>query len=1451
MAKEERYKVPTAVGQIAQKYGYHVLWLPPYHPDLNPTEEAWGITKGHVFYNNDGSNFQKVKDLIMEGIDKAHPTWPKLVERTIANERKYISEDRINLNQRSIVRKNISPIASSTFIVHIVLRGRLLVLGWIIESDHSLWQIHTLEAKGQWVNPQAVEPKMLDEEQEIFIPSFYTPGLLSTCILISKGAVACIGHYHNISSYYQTAEYLVLVPSKHQPEILVQSPKPLFHSEIRAAEFRSEKRVQISSLTTTDQKRKLEEESERVLKKACLGSLADHVKLGAYRLAKNDKLSDPIEINILKDSLANLRLPPFTLDKAVRIFRDDPDHCSDISEDDLLKNLRTRKTNKATWQGAVASDFESIYKSCAKNLGKDMAEDQTIGEDENGGDVDDSDVHNVGDTKVLRTCTIALKQILRPDFLGNNDGGGTTGELEHIVSIAENRQEILTNVIEEVSILARKTVYLIAGGDVYGSNHGFIESKTFDIQAALPSSFKLRDLSIDPLLNVTTIPETLQEQIEVSMNKKDSAKSDLSNLLSLKHLQYLYSQFLGVRKSHKKSTANPHSLWDRITDLINEQSNPPDCHLAAEGLSFTINEHLVQLSTAITNTWEGSIYSKSMDYLLRILLRLHLAPKRESKYKERIESMRQKNNEPKKPPTMTKTLWRWKVNRLCDQFSEVLQHRDRLRNTATRIDSIVKKLLELQSLEPEALDRKFPSLEKQLQAMDTARPDATDRLADLELTDEMEFEEDDFEDYEDFEDFEEGENSDDHTSEPSRKHLRSLQCLLKMLLESPHIIKKIDANWVQKAAYSGSNFTPRECKVVADLANLFRPYVPKRWKDSDGIYHEPVAHVTLRAPLVLITNAILRVTGYHKFARRVSPHISPSSTHGLILGAKGIFEVFCSRSTNQYSIVGNDSTPLTNGNNVSKNKEAIFASFFNMKKLRELCLSFGLKFAYRMIFVDRYTVRIMGEVIQRGQERKGHHISSEYEARKKDKKTTKSWVNWDEEFRSLSMTIEEVKEMADSAADAVEKEKSTVTKMRRKLTKLQGNQVIASHANAQSHTYETYEKLREARKEVRDVRSVLLPHENMLRDLSQEAYYWNNVNRAAKSHQNEDKLKRKRYKGSRKHKKGPTNAKITTPTWSHYNVEDATESLDITKYKAYQQPRQKEAIGFLRQYNVLVLIVDGIPFLLQAYNQGTDGPDPLHIETTTEACSTSSAVMDSAFIEPKKAALKSLMLPKAHKITATQINEVSHSRRHNKRRENRLKMKANKDTQKALKDISNKEAVLESCTTLEEIDTAHSFRQSSGKILRAFEKSKAQVKDLQTQRLRTHQAWSKVTASERRYFKDHARKSIEESDMSVSTEDGWCNRCNQHHIARTSDQPFDHSSVCPKSRQLVLPIMLVGSAGTGVGSRIGGHARRGGKKLREHHQRYCAISPHKLACFASTKWSQPVRVDLLMAKSRR
>ncbi|KAF9991952.1 hypothetical protein BGZ65_012889, partial [Modicella reniformis] len=105
-------------------------------------------------------------------------------------------------------------------------------------------------------------------------------------------------------------------------------------------------------------------------------------------------------------------------------------------------------------------------------------------------------------------------------------------------------------------------------------------------------------------------------------------------------------------------------------------------------------------------------------------------------------------------------------------------------------------------------------------------------------------------------DWELGETEDDmKTKEPSRNHLKSLETVLKILLESPDEIIA-DRNWVRQKAFRGTAFTDAECDVVVKLGGILRPYIAKTRGKRNAI-----AHVTLRAPIAIIANSVLRATG--------------------------------------------------------------------------------------------------------------------------------------------------------------------------------------------------------------------------------------------------------------------------------------------------------------------------------------------------------------------------------------------------------------------------------------------------------------------------------------------------------------------------------------------------------------------------------------------------------------
>ena len=90
---QDKYKGKTLTEEMAARHGYRVLWVPPYHPMLNPIEEAWGVIKGFVAYNNNGKNFGEVRTLVFGGFNKVtKEMWQKLVRRTHATKDAMIAE---------------------------------------------------------------------------------------------------------------------------------------------------------------------------------------------------------------------------------------------------------------------------------------------------------------------------------------------------------------------------------------------------------------------------------------------------------------------------------------------------------------------------------------------------------------------------------------------------------------------------------------------------------------------------------------------------------------------------------------------------------------------------------------------------------------------------------------------------------------------------------------------------------------------------------------------------------------------------------------------------------------------------------------------------------------------------------------------------------------------------------------------------------------------------------------------------------------------------------------------------------------------------------------------------------------------------------------------------------------------------------------------------------------
>lgn len=81
------------IDSIARKYGHTILRTPPYHPELQPIETCWAITKRHIAQHNDFT-MESVWNLLDEGFKKVNAeTCQKLIQKVRLQEDAYWEED--------------------------------------------------------------------------------------------------------------------------------------------------------------------------------------------------------------------------------------------------------------------------------------------------------------------------------------------------------------------------------------------------------------------------------------------------------------------------------------------------------------------------------------------------------------------------------------------------------------------------------------------------------------------------------------------------------------------------------------------------------------------------------------------------------------------------------------------------------------------------------------------------------------------------------------------------------------------------------------------------------------------------------------------------------------------------------------------------------------------------------------------------------------------------------------------------------------------------------------------------------------------------------------------------------------------------------------------------------------------------------------------------------------
>ncbi|KAF9109796.1 hypothetical protein BGX27_007170 [Mortierella sp. AM989] len=1147
----------------------------------------------------------------------------------------------------------------------------------------------------------------------------------------------------------------------------IVNPAP-YESDIKVAEFRDGprkgKRRQLGNDGDISGPSCLE-----ALKSSCLNSMRTQISRTIEPVFKKMKIQSENDIrkvaNEHKESIrARLlglsRLPQGTINNAVESVR------NTYGQDSSFKAMRFQSyldSNKPTqsniirWRSIVQESFSDTWDSYIQDEQQKIktASSSSINSEEDGSE-DESDIK-----ESLRTCTTTLTSIIRPDLLQDRN---------RLLTMLSEVQTHVTDATDELSILAHKALLVIASGSLYGSDLGPIITSSFDMQQILPSSLPIAT-GTDMEIPVAPLPPKLQDHLETELDKK-GPKDDIAMLLSLYHLQVLYSTFVGPNASQFGCTAHPHEssietaadnagpstastatittasnssssrgkheLWTRLSSEIISSSNTRATVPMPEGFSNTMNEHIRQYSTAISNLWTGSIYKKVTDAFLRILLRVHLAP-----HQEEMERAPQ---------------------RLCGIISSMLclgQQND-LNDSQTQHDGQIDDPV------PNNLHSDMDNLQHS-------------KFMDL----------DDFDDWDNLSEWDEQETKDDSDSakEPSRQRLRGLQAVLRILVESPNINFRIEDDYVRTVSFEGEELTNRECSVVAALANILRPYFPKRLprRDGKGGYKEHIAHVTTRAPIVIISNAFLRACGYSAFTRRLAPHGSTSALHGLQLGATGLYEALCQQSPGHYDVQDLEGAPLTCARQITTvkaNKEVVFGAFMNIEKIQKICSDHGLIFRHRITFVDEFTIRLTGAVVPHGEYRKGYPVTSAIDERKKKTKSRPDNLSvWRDTYSASNLTKNEVQDNAKEAKANVKVLESKIAPLRKQAGREQAIQSEAStlirrlkkeqqldSANAE------YPKLQKAREDTRITRRQLLPTENELQDSRKHRYYWNKMVDAAKSEAT----------AARRNKSN--NSSFTTPNWTQPTIEDRTDKIEIKGLLANAADNNGRVVYAGTDYGHRIMSVtvgltkNELLIHLNRFAPLSDLVDTQVIELDQQerGLDLQATSVDTA---------RELILPKPFKITSSQMNDISHSRATARKRERRLRRPENQGVRDAHRELSDKESNIPTAMTMRQLDQAQVVRRDSRNVTRSFENTKVRKKERKHQEKRTNRAWQKIGGAERRYIQQHARTEIN-NDL----------------------------------KETLLPVIFIGDSGTGVGSRLKGQERRGGRRMRSEHRQHCPVA---------------------------
>ncbi|KAK4510172.1 Up in starvation [Mucor velutinosus] len=476
------------------------------------------------------------------------------------------------------------------------------------------------------------------------------------------------------------------------------------------------------------------------------------------------------------------------------------------------------------------------------------------------------------------------------------------------------------------------------------------KARGFQIQGILPAGYNMKT-------DVTTSAPPLPS----NALKSTAFCNGVKDLFQSRHIDYLHTALFGQRGtkiSHPTFAALSSANAPILGAIVRDTPQPAnELMMVARGL----------YKTNLENMWASNkVFNKSLNKLLDILLRVHLAPKRESHYWKRQQTKAKK--QPEQVVNSTRNSFhnairseKYKLQRYqrkAQGKSEDNNWAKLARNSQERITHMyadAKRPVKSVSTSGTTLDQAAVSASGSGSFTTTVSiPTAPSGTSDAVTASNASFDPDSADmpidellplseliDEEDDQEEEEG------IRDLPRRRIMILKATLRNLLVR-QAGKSITHIQLKKER---PDITEEENRVCMLLGNLLLPYIPTR---------DHYSYIGFQLPFLLLANDIFCSVGYHKFAVDLCPISSCGSLHAMRVDAASLYAL-CTRGDDQMDIFDFQGFVIENVGIAIQYKDAVFNSFFDIRAITQACKSFGLTFAHNLTILPGLTsVRILG-----------------------------------------------------------------------------------------------------------------------------------------------------------------------------------------------------------------------------------------------------------------------------------------------------------------------------------------------------------------------------------------------------------------------------------------------------------------------------------------------------------